>query len=71
MPSAAGKIAVDSGPIIALFDAGDGHHRHVLDFARRNRAPTVSPLAVITQAMYVPGPGIRILSPCGKSSKCS
>ncbi|MCI0685520.1 MAG: PIN domain-containing protein [Gemmataceae bacterium] len=53
MPNAPRRIVVDSGPIIALFDAGDAHHRRALDFVRRVRAPLLSTMAVVTEAMYV------------------
>jgi len=44
---------VDSGPIIALFDAGDAHHARALEFVRRRPARLISSLAVVTEAMYV------------------
>jgi uncharacterized protein len=53
MPDAPGRVVVDSGPIIALFDAGDAHHDRALEFVRRTRARLISSLAVVTEAMYV------------------
>jgi predicted nucleic acid-binding protein len=44
---------VDSGPLIALFDAGDSYHQTALEFVRRTRAPLVSIIAAVTEAMYV------------------
>lgn len=53
MPDAARKVVVDSGPLIALFDADDAYHRHALDFVRQSRAQLFSTMAVITEAMHV------------------
>jgi len=53
MPSTPGKVVVDSGPIIALFDAGDAYHRAALEFVRLSRAKLMSTMAAITEAMYV------------------
>jgi predicted nucleic acid-binding protein len=53
MPDAPRKIIVDSGPLIALFDADDHYHRRALEFVRQSRAKLLSTMAVITEAMYV------------------
>ncbi len=53
MPDALRQVVVDSGPLIALFDAGDAHHRAALEFVRQTRAPLITSMAVITEAMYV------------------
>jgi predicted nucleic acid-binding protein len=53
MPDAPRKIIVDSGPLIALFDADDHYHRRALEFIRQSRAKLISTMAVITEAMYV------------------
>jgi predicted nucleic acid-binding protein len=53
MPDAPRKVVVDSGPIIALFDAGDAFHRRALEFVRLSRARLISTMAVVTEAMYV------------------
>jgi uncharacterized protein len=47
------KTVVDSGPIIALFDADDTYHRRALEYVRKSRAKLISGMAVITEAMYV------------------
>ncbi|MFL5244943.1 MAG: type II toxin-antitoxin system VapC family toxin [Gemmataceae bacterium] len=47
------KIVVDSGPLIALFDADDGYHSRALEFVRRTRANLVSTMAAVMEAMYV------------------
>ena len=53
MPDAPRKIVLDSGPIIALFDAGDAYHHRALEFVRQTRAKLISTMAVITESMYV------------------
>ena len=53
MPDAPRKVVVDSGPIIALFDADDAYHPRAMEFVRRARAQLISTMAVITEAMYV------------------
>jgi predicted nucleic acid-binding protein len=53
MPDAPRRVVVDSGPIIALFDAGDAHHRAAVEFVRQSRAQLISTMAAVTEAMYV------------------
>jgi predicted nucleic acid-binding protein len=53
MPDRPKRIVVDSGPIIALFDAGDAYHERALEFVRQSRARLISTMPVITEAMYV------------------
>jgi predicted nucleic acid-binding protein len=53
MPDAPRRIIVDSGPLIALFDADDHYHHRALEFVRHSRARLISTMAVITEAMYV------------------
>ncbi len=53
MPDAPRRVVVDSGPLIALFDAGDAYHQSALGFVRQTRAPLISTMAVVTEAMYV------------------
>jgi predicted nucleic acid-binding protein len=54
MRAAPGKVVVvDSGPIIALFDAGDTYHAGAMEFVRQTRAKLISSMAVVTEAMYV------------------
>jgi hypothetical protein len=47
------RIVVDSGPLIALFDASDAHHARALDFVKHARAQLLTSLAAVTEAMYV------------------
>ncbi len=53
MPDAPRRIVVDTGPIIALFDASDAYHGRALEFVRQTRAKLISTMAVVTEAMYV------------------
>ena len=53
MPDAPRRIVVDSGPLIALFDADDAYHRRAVEFVRQSRAKLISTMAVVTEAMYV------------------
>lgn len=47
------KILVDSGPLIALFDASDNYHQEALDFIRTNTFPLVTTLASITETLHL------------------
>jgi hypothetical protein len=53
MPDGPRKVIVDTGPIIALFDAGDSYHPRALDFVRSVRARLLSTMAVVSEAMYM------------------
>jgi len=55
VPNAPTKVVVDSGPIIALFDAGDAYHLRAMEFVRQSPATLLSSMAVVTEAMYVLG----------------
>ena len=46
MPS----IVVDAGPLIALFDRDDRHHRRAVEFVRDCRARLITNIAVLTEA---------------------
>ena len=48
-----GPIAVDSGPLIALFDKDDRYHRKALDFIRGLRSPLVTNHAVVTEVTHL------------------
>jgi predicted nucleic acid-binding protein len=47
------KILIDSGPLIALFDASDIHHEKALAFIRNNKLPLVTTLASITETLHL------------------
>jgi uncharacterized protein len=47
------SIIVDAGPLIALFDRDDRHHRRAVEFVQGNSARLVSNLPVLTEASFV------------------
>lgn len=49
MPS----IAVDTGPLVALFDRNDAHHARALAYFERATARFVTNLPVITEAVHL------------------
>ena len=47
------SIIVDAGPLIALFDRDDRHHRRAVEFVRERRTPLISNLPVLTEAAFI------------------
>jgi predicted nucleic acid-binding protein len=47
MPS----VLVDAGPLIALFDTGDNHHRQALQFMKRTEAKLYTNWPVLAEVM--------------------
>lgn len=47
------KILIDSGPLIALFDASDKHHHDAVKFIKTNKYQLVTTLASITETLYL------------------
>lgn len=47
------KILVDSGPLIALFDASDRHHHAAVSFIKNNPFPLITTLASITETLHI------------------
>ena len=47
-----GRILIDSGPFIALFDADDAYHRRIRDFLKGQQYRLISTLAVFTEVSY-------------------
>jgi len=47
------KILIDSGPLIALFDASDKYHHDAVNFIKTNKYPLVTTLASITETLYL------------------
>jgi len=47
------KILIDSGPLIALFDASDKYHGDVVEFIKNNRYPLVTTIASITETLHL------------------
>ena len=48
-----GRILIDSGPLIALFDASDNHHKEVLAFLAQQQNCYISTLAVYTEVSHL------------------
>lgn len=48
-----GRALVDSGPLVALFDKGDQHHRQALDFLRSFTGELLSTTPVLTEVCYL------------------
>ena len=46
-------IAVDAGPLVALFDRRDRHHAKALDFFRATDADFVTNIAVLTELAHL------------------
>ena len=47
------KILVDSGPLIALFDASDKYHHDAVNFIKTNSYPLVTTIASITETLHL------------------
>jgi len=47
------KILIDSGPLIALFDASDKYHKKAVDFVKSNKFPLVTTIASVTEALHL------------------
>lgn len=47
------KILIDSGPLIALFDASDTYHIKSVEFIKQNRADLVTTLASVTETLHL------------------
>lgn len=47
------KILVDSGPMIALFDASDKYHQQAVNFIQSNTYPLITSLASVTETLHL------------------
>ena len=47
------KILVDSGPMIALFDASDKYHHQAVKFIQSNTYPLITSLASVTETLHL------------------
>jgi uncharacterized protein len=47
------STVVDAGPLIALFDHDDRHHRRAVEFVRNHRSPLITNLPVLTEATFL------------------
>ena len=47
------KIFIDSGPLVALFDASDKYHQSSLEFLQHHQHPLVTTLASLTEVLFL------------------
>ncbi len=47
------KILLDSGPLIALFDASDKYHSDSVNFIKKNKFPLVTTIASVTETLHL------------------
>lgn len=47
------KILIDSGPLIALFDSSDKHHKKTVEFIKKNKFTLVTSIASITETLHL------------------
>lgn len=47
------KILIDSGPLIALFDASDKYHSEAVNFIKNNKYPLVTTIASVTETLHL------------------
>ena len=47
------KILIDSGPLIALFDASDKYHTKSMDFIKYNTSELITTIASITETLHL------------------
>lgn len=47
------KILIDSGPLIALFNANDRYHAASITFIKKNQAELVSTIASMTEVLHL------------------
>lgn len=47
------KILIDSGPLIALFDASDKYHQSSIEFIKNNTSSLVTTIASITEVLHI------------------
>ena len=47
------KILIDSGPLIALFDASDKYHSDSVNFIKKNKFSLVTTIASVTETLHL------------------
>ncbi len=47
------KILIDSGPLIALFDASDKYHQKSIEFIKNNTSLLVTTIASLTEVLHL------------------
>jgi len=57
-------VAVDAGPIVALFDGSDAHHRDAVRFVRQNRAGLFSSVVILAEVMHLLDFSLRAQREC-------
>jgi predicted nucleic acid-binding protein len=53
------RIFIDAGPLIALFNVNDNHHKKVKEFIKGHQHCFISTLAVFTEASHFLGFNVR------------
>lgn len=46
-------IAIDTGPLVAFFDASDHYHQRSLEILKKLESPILTTWAVITETFYL------------------
>jgi uncharacterized protein len=54
------SVAVDTGPLVALFDKDDAEHAAAKEFLARTTASLVTNFAVITEALFLLGHSSKV-----------
>ena len=47
------KILIDSGPLIALFDASDKYHARAINFIKNNKSILITTIASVTETLHL------------------
>ena len=47
------KILIDSGPLIALFDASDKYHKETVEFIKNSKFQLITTIASITETLHI------------------
>lgn len=47
------KVLIDSGPLIALFDASDKYHFKAVNFIKNNKYPLITTIASVTETLHL------------------
>lgn len=47
------KILIDSGPLIALFDASDKYHASTINFIKNNKSILITTIASVTETLHL------------------
>jgi len=47
------RTLIDSGPLIALFDASDKHHQSAINFIKSNKSLLITTIASVTETLHL------------------